>query len=253
MAEKTLIAWTDRTFNALWGCTKVSPGCKNCYADTFSQRYGHEVFGKNPRREFGDKHWNEPLKWHREAVEQGRRLRVFCGSMFDWAEEHPQTLSIQPRLWKLIQSTPMLDWQLLTKRPENIAARLPGDWGAGYGNVWLGTSVENNDYVHRADILRQIPATVRFISYEPALGPLADINLAGISWLIFGGESGPGYRPMNVQWARDIKAKCEAAGTAFFYKQSAAFRTEMGITLDGQVVRNYPLPVLAYPELSAAV
>jgi protein gp37 len=250
MSEKTLIAWTDKTFNAVWGCTKVSPGCAHCYADTLAERYGHDIWGKNkPRRTFGLKHWQEPLKWNRQAQEEGTRYRVFCGSMFDWAEDHPTTVAEIKKLWPLIRDTEYLDWQLLSKREDRIALTLPPDWGDGYFNVWLGVSIENNDYVHRADVLRAIPATVRFISYEPALGPLEKLDLTGIDWLIFGGESGPGFRQMNIQWARDIKARCEAQGTAFFYKQSAAYRTEMGIQLDGQIVRNYPQRRIELPQL----
>lgn len=250
MSEKTLIAWTDRTYNALWGCTKVSPGCANCYADTLSSRYGHDVWGKNkPRREFGEKHWNEPLKWNAEAEKTGKRLRVFCGSMFDWSEDHPQVDAARPRIFALIKRTPWLDWQLLTKRAERIRQNLPADWGSGYPNVWLGTSIENNDYVSRADHLRAIPATVRFISYEPALGPLDQLDLTGIDWVIYGGESGSGYRKEDKQWARDMKVRCEAAGVAFFHKQSAAIRTEMGIELDGQIVRSYPKPRISLPVL----
>ena len=104
----------------------------------------------------------------------------------------------------------------------------------------------------RADILREIPAVVRFISYEPALGPLNDLDLTGIDWVIFGGESGSGFRPMDVQWARDMKAKCEESGTAFFFKQSAAFRTETGIELDGEIVRNFPTPRVSMRQLLAA-
>lgn len=251
MGIKTIIAWTHHTFNVAWGCTKISPGCKNCYADSLSERYGHDVWGpRNLRRTFGAAHWAEPLKWNREAEATRERRRVFCSSMCDIAEDHPTIIAEVKKLWPLIRRTPWLDWQLLTKRTDRYEKILPDDWGDGYPNVWLGTSIENNDYVFRADILRQLPATVRFISYEPALGPLDKIDLAGIDWLIMGGESGPGFRPMDKQWARDIKARCEAAGTAFFYKQSAAYRTEMGVELDGQIVRNYPSPRLALPVLA---
>ncbi len=251
MADKTIIAWTNKTFNIAWGCTKVSPGCKNCYADTLSSRYGHDVWGpKKPRRVFGAKHWAEPVKWNREAADAGERCRVFSSSMCDIFEDHPTIDAERQKLWDLIRATPWLDWQLLTKRPERILANLPADWGKGYANVWMGTSIENNDYVGRADELRKIPATVRFISYEPALGPLDKLNLAGLDWLIQGGESGPGWRPMDLQWARDIKARCEAAGVAYFFKQSAAHRTEMGIELDGQIVRNYPQRRIPLPVLT---
>lgn len=174
MGSETIIAWTDHTFNIAWGCTKVSPGCAHCYAETGSKRYGHSVWGpKNPRRTFGDKHWNEPLKWNRDAEKEGRRHRVFCSSMCDIFEKHPTIDQEREKLWPLIRSTPRLDWQLLTKRPERIAQRLPQDWAEGYPNVWLGTSVENQKYADlRIPVLLQIPAVVRFISYEPALGPI---------------------------------------------------------------------------------
>lgn len=130
--------------------------------------------------------------------------------------------------WDIMRRTPHT-YQVLTKRPQMIRKkgvydRLPADWGDGYPNVWLGVSVENNDVVWRVDELRKIPARVRFISYEPALGPLPDLNLDGIHWLIYGGESGHGRRPDKDEWAQEIAAKCEAAGVAFFFKQASAAR-----------------------------
>lgn len=248
MAESTIIAWTHHTYNVAWGCVKVSPGCKNCYADTLSRRYGQDVWGpKKPRRTFGEKHWSEPLKWQREAEKAGERRRVFSSSMCDIFEDHPTITAETRKLWPLIRATPMLDWQLLTKRPERIAGQLPDDWGDGYPNVWLGTSIENTDYAWRADHLRILPATVRFISYEPALGPLDDLDMTGLDWVIYGGESGPGYRAHDLAWPRAMEKKCAASGTAFFFKQSSAHRTEMGIELDGRLVRNYPVPRIPVP------
>lgn len=245
MASKTIIAWTDHTFNIAWGCVKVSPGCKNCYADKLSSRYGQSVWGpNNPRRTFGQKHWDEPLKWNLEAKRAGIRRRVFSSSMCDWCEDHPTIINEAKRLWPLIRATPWLDWQLLTKRADRIADSLPTDWLDGYPNAWLGVSIENNDYTWRADHLRIIPATVRFISYEPALGPLDQLDLTGIDWVIYGGESGPKFRPHDSQWARDMRDRCQASGTAFFFKQSSAYRTEMGIELDGEIIRQYPTPRL---------
>ena len=195
MGRETIIGWTHHTFNIVWGCTKVSPGCKTCYADRNSRRYGHNVWGPNaPRRTFAAEHWAEPLKWNRDAEAAGERRRVFCASICDICEDHPITIEEVKKLWPLIRATPWLDWLLLTKRPERYPLILPSDWGEGYPNVWLGTSIENNDYVHRADELKKIPATVRFISYEPALGPLDKLSLDGIDWVIYGGESGPGFR-----------------------------------------------------------
>lgn len=253
MGAETIIAWTDHTFNVAWGCTKVSPGCKNCYADTLSNRYGFDVWGpRAPRRTFGEKHWAAPIMWNIKARESGKTERVFCSSMCDIFEDHPTIVGELAKLWPLIRSTPRLHWQLLTKRPERIAANLPADWRDGYPNVWLGTSIENDDYTDRADHLRAIPAVVRFISYEPALGPLPSLDLDGIDWLIYGGESGPGWRNHDPQWARDVRAKCAKNGAAFFFKQSAAPRTEMGIELDGEIVRNYPTPRVPDGALTTA-
>lgn len=251
MSIKTIIAWTDHTFNIAWGCVKISPGCKNCYADTLSRRYGHSVWGpKNPRRTFGGKHWSEPLKWDSDSAAgiagvrgDGFNHLVFSSSMCDIFEDHPTISEEREKLWPLIRATPHLDWQLLTKRADRIADNLPADWGRGYPNVWLGVSVENNDYVWRAnDHLAQIDAAVRFISYEPALGLLPDLDLSRLDWVIYGGESGPGYRQHDLAWPRAMRDRCREAGTAFFFKQSSAARTEMGTTLDGETVRKFPTP-----------
>lgn len=243
MSEQTIVAWTDHTFNPVWGCEKVSAGCKNCYAERLAERYGFQVWGReNPRRVFGESHWSQPLAWENKAAREHRRHRVFCGSMCDIFEDHPTTAAELKKLWPLIRETPHLDWQLLTKRPHRIAGSLPADWNAGYPNVWLGTSIEDMRVAERADHLRRIPAAVRFISYEPALGPLDDLDLTGISWLIYGGESGPKHREHDLSWPRAMRLKCAEAGVAFFFKQSAAYRTETGITLDGETVREYPTP-----------
>lgn len=256
MGESTIIAWCNASFNIAWGCVKVSPGCKNCYAETGSQRYGHSVWGPSaPRRTFGEAHWKEPLKWNRAAEKAGKRFRVFTSSMCDNFEKHPTIDKERNKLWKLIRETPWIDWQVLTKRIERVGKLLPKDWGVdGYPNVWLGTSVENQEYADkRIPVLLEIPAVVRFISYEPALGPitlseawLPEVNGGDyeptLDWVICGGESGPGYRKMDPQWARDVRDQCKAAGVAFFFKQSSAPRTEMGIELDGQIVREYPTP-----------
>lgn len=257
MGLTTKIAWTDHTFNIAWGCFKVSPGCKNCYADTFStNRCGLRVWGPpatTERRTFGDKHWSEPLKWDRASQREAHsgvapalpRHLVFCSSMCDVFEDHPTIDQERAKLWDLIDRTPHLDWQLLTKRPERVLTLDPPDvWHRIRHRVWIGASIENNDYAWRADHLREIrkhagPA-VTFVSYEPALGPLDALNLSGIDWLIYGGESGPGWRNHDLQWPRDIRARCADSGTAFFYKQSAAPRTEMGIELDGEIVRAFP-------------
>ena len=241
MAMKTGIAWADHTFSPVWGCTKIGPGCKSCYAETLAKRWGFDVWGPGkPRCIFGVKHWREPIRWNAAARCRGVRRRVFCGSMCDVFENHEAMSLARKRLWPLIRQTPHLDWLLLTKRPYNIPCSLPPDWDDGYPNVWLGVSIENNDYVWRADDLRAVPAAVRFVSYEPALGPIPDLNLSGISWLIFGGESGPVHRPANVNWARSMRDKCREAGVAFFHKQSHGPRPGTGVKLDGEIIQEFP-------------
>jgi protein gp37 len=241
VAAKTGIAWCHHTFNIVWGCTRTSPGCMNCFAVLIARRGGLDVWGPGkPRKTLSAGYWAEPLQWDRRAAEAGKRRRVFCGSMCDVFEDHPNVNAQRERLWPLIRRTPHLDWLLLTKRPERIALGLPDDWGQGYANVWLGVSIENNDYVWRADVLRGIPAVVRFVSYEPALGPLDGLDLAGLHWVICGGESGPGWRPIDPAWARAMRDRCRAAGLAFFFKQFAGPRPGTGELLDGVRVQEFP-------------
>lgn len=286
MAQNSKIEWTTHTFNMVWGCTKVSPGCDHCYAETLSNRYGHACWGRGaPRRTFGEKHWAEPLKWNRAAEKAGIRARVFCGSMCDWADPEAPPEE-REKLWPLIRATPALDWLLLTKRPNLIPRYLPTDWGAGYPNVWMGTSVESQQQVWRIDKLVRVPAVIRFLSCEPLLGPLdlsrwigeydcmrcgyrgdecsphdycqqcgdklpeggdcegcgsgafdvscpqcgavepefgtADTNrhlALQLHWIIIGGESGPGARPFDLQWGRDLVRQCQVSGTTCFVKQ----------------------------------
>ena len=227
MGENSKIEWTHHTYNSWWGCVKVSPGCQNCYAETFAKRTGHNIWGPaatTQRRIFGDKHWAEPIKWNTDAVKAGERRRVFCSSMADVFEDHPQLPPERVRLWKLIDQTPALDWLLLTKRPENILDMVPDEWrtvGRWPQNVWAGTTIENQDVViDRLDELIRVPAPVRFLSCEPLLGPL-DVSewLDFISWVIVGGESGPHARPMHPDWARSLRDQCQAAGVAFHFKQ----------------------------------
>lgn len=243
MAGQTLIAWTDHTFNPWMGCTKVSDGCKNCYAETLTKnRMGIRVWGPNSQRQVTKSPWKNVQAWNRAARADGVVRKVFCASLCDVFEDHPTANDTRPRLWQTIRESESLIFQVLTKRSHRIADNLPDDWADGYHNVWLGVSVEDMRVASRVDDLRDIPAAVRFISYEPALGPLNDLDISGIDWVIYGGESGPGYRQEDKQWARDMRDKCSKNGTAFFHKQSAAYRTEIGITLDGKIIRDYPSP-----------
>lgn len=242
MGETTKIAWADATFNIAWGCTKIDPGCKHCYAETLSKRYGHDVWGPSaPRRVLSKSYWHQPVKWDSAAQACGTRPKVFTSSMCDVFEDHPTITEQRERLWPLIRETPNLDWQILTKRADRIAANLPPDWDTGYPNVWLGVSVSEINGLWRLDELRKVPARVRFLSYEPALGPIAEtIDLLGISWVIYGGESGPNFRPEQKHWARDMRERCILGDVAFFHKQSAGPRPGTGVELDGKIIQEFP-------------
>jgi protein gp37 len=242
MATETAISWTQHTWNPWRGCTKISPGCKNCYMYTAQlkrARFTGNPEMWNPFKVLKTTTWGEPIRWQREAAAAGRIDRVFTCSWSDFFHEDADVW--RPKAWQLIHGCPNLHFQILTKRPENILKRLPPDWNDGYENVWLGVSIESPDYVWRAMTLRDIRARIRFISAEPLLAPLSNLDLRGFHWLIVGGESGPGYRPMGVEWARELREKARAAGVAFFFKQSAAPRTEMGTKLDGREYKEYPL------------
>lgn len=242
MSEQTVIAWTDHTFNPWMGCTKVSAGCAHCYAETLTKnRMGLSLWGPGSARQVtAPGNWAKVKTWDRAAKSLGESQRCFCASLCDVFEDHPTANATRPRLWDWIRAHKNLDWQILTKRPERIADNLPEDWGDGWDHVWLGTSIEDNRVADRANYLRDVPAVVRFISYEPAIGPLDRLNMEGLHWVIYGGESGSGYRPEDKDWARNMREKCLESGAAFFHKQSSGYKTELGIELDGEIVRAYP-------------
>jgi protein gp37 len=222
MGKNSRIEWTDHTFNPWWGCTKVSEACKNCYAEAWSKRVGQKVWGpKADRRFFGEKHWLEPVKWNADAVAHKRRRRVFCASMADVFEDREDLDPWRTKLWELIELTPQLDWLLLTKRPE-LVARL-ARWGESWPhNVWLGTTVENQDAADsRLPHLAAIPAAVRFISAEPLIGAVSIQSWLGtaIDWVITGGESGPKARPSSPSWFRELLGQCMTANVPFHFKQ----------------------------------
>ncbi|WP_437649296.1 DUF5131 family protein [Sorangium sp. So ce362] len=221
MSKDSAIEWTDHTFNPWWGCTKISPACAHCYAETWSKRLRLPIWGQHAeRRFFGDAHWDEPLAWNEKAAREGQRRRVFCASMADVFEDRADLDPWRARQWKLIEATPWLDWLLLTKRPENVGAMVP--WGSNWpSNVWLGTTVENADWAaKRIPALLQHSAVIRFLSCEPLLGPI-DLSpwMGEIDWVIVGGESGHGARPMRPVWARSLRDQCATAGVSFFFKQ----------------------------------
>lgn len=233
MAKNSRIEWTNHTFNPWWGCVKVSPACKHCYAESWSKRVGQSVWGVgSERRFFGDKHWVEPLKWNFAAEVSGRRARVFCASMADVFEDRRDLDEWRDRLWTLIEATPWLDWLLLTKRPEAVTRLAPwtSEWPA---NVWLGTTVEDQRRaLERLPVLTGIPAVVRFISAEPLLGPV-DLHtwLPALDWVITGGESGPRARPSSPSWFLTLMNQCMAADVAFHFKQWGDWAPGDGIAL----------------------
>jgi protein gp37 len=261
--QNSKIEWTDHTFNPWWGCEKVSAGCKNCYAETLDHRLGEgKHWGPNSeRKRMTTAYWNEPYKWDKAAAKAGRRDKVFCASMADVFEDHPDVQVHRERLWYTILSTPNLDWQLLTKRPENILRMVPESWtvtdvrGSWWPkNVWIGTSAETAETLGlRLNHLLSVPAPIRFLSCEPLLGPLGP-TLAnalqmryGLSWVIAGGESGPGARPMHPDWAREVRDLCGKWGVGFFFKQwgeyvpFCQFSSENPASADWPVVQ-FPSP-----------
>jgi len=213
VAASSAIEWTDATWNPWMGCERVSPGCAHCYMYREQRQYWHdpEALRRSKTKFF------EPLRWQEAKL-------VFTCSWSDWF--HPSADAWRDEAWDVIQQTPHLTYQILTKRPELISDRLPEDWNQGWANVWLGVSIENSRFTWRADVLRDVPAEVRFISAEPLLGSLfkssgrrSPLDLDGIDWLIVGGESGPGARPLNLSWAFELAEACDQASTAFFMKQ----------------------------------
>lgn len=219
MSKTTGIEWTDKTWNPWHGCTKVSPGCAHCYMYREKGRYGQEpeVVTRSKTT------FNDPLKWHEPA-------RVFTCSWSDFFHEAAD--GWRDEAWNIIRRTPHLTYQILTKRPERIAAHLPADWGMGYENVWLGVSVENQRWAERIDALAGVRAWTKFVSAEPLLGPLdlsaplhadgygEDAVLADVpDWVIVGGESGSDARPMALDWVRKIRDDCAYFDIKFFLKQ----------------------------------
>lgn len=229
MGSETLISWADKTFNPWIGCDRVSPGCANCYAAEYGNRFGVEWGQGKARRLTSASNWAQPLAWNKAAQKAGKRARTFCASLADWADEEAPP-GARVKLWSLIRVTTWLDWLLLTKRPENVPGMLPSDWGDGWAHVHLGFTAENQrEYDRRIAIMERVPAVRRFISAEPLLGPI-DLGLENwerrrsIHQIIVGGESGSDARPMHPDWARGIRDQAVTAGIPFHYKQHGEFR-----------------------------
>lgn len=259
MGTTTGIAWTDHTFNPWWGCTRVSAGCQHCYAETLSIRTGHGVWGANaPRRRFAydSKHWQEPLRWEKAAASgvpgpsSGRPDHlVFCASMADVFEDRDDHVDDRAYLFDLIGRTPHLTWQLLTKRPENVARMVPSSWMTDPPkNWWQGVTTEDQQRAdERIPILLSLPAPVRFLSCEPLLGPVdlrpwLHVGFNAPEWVIVGGESGPGHRPMDLDHARRIRDDVRAAAVPLFFKQVGGHTPRAGgDQLDGVTIKEFPM------------
>jgi len=221
VGEVTGISWTDHTFNPWAGCTKVSPACDNCYAEKDTNRRQYVEWGKDAvRRRTSPGYWCQLAKWNRQALKAGVRRRVFIGSWCDVMEDNPQVTSIREDLFVHLEECPALDLLLLTKRPQNFRRFLPASWlESPKPNVWGMTTVESAEYRWRIDALRDTPFAIRGLSMEPLLGPVGDLDLRGIHWVIVGGESQHGARAMQPEWARDVRDQCLAAKVAFHFKQ----------------------------------
>lgn len=244
MADRSTIEWTEATWNPTTGCDRISPGCDNCYALALSKRL--KAMGSAKYQTDGDPRTSGPgfgVALHEDALDIPRRWRdpriVFVNSMSDLFHARVPLNYVQ-RVFEVMRETPRHTYQLLTKRATRLAKVAPQlDWPP---NVWMGVSVEDANEVTRVDDLRRVPAAVRFVSAEPLLGPLADLNLAGIDWLIAGGESGQHCRPMNPLWVRALRDQCSAAGTAFFFKQWGGRTPKAGgRELDGREHSDMPV------------
>jgi protein gp37 len=236
MADNSAIEWTEATWNPVTGCDRISPGCAHCYARTFAERW-RGVPGHAYEQGFDMRLWpqriDQPLKWKRPR-------QIFVNSMSDLF--HPEVPD--EFIAEVFSTMVEADWhvfQILTKRPERLvelADELP--WPR---HIWMGVSIENRRFVHRADLLREVPAAIRFISAEPLLGPLEGLDLTDIHWLIAGGESGAGHRPIREEWVLDLRDRCEDAGVAFFFKQWGGFRPKSrGRLLEGREWNAMPTP-----------
>jgi protein gp37 len=248
MSDNSKIEWTDATWNPVRGCTKISPGCAHCYAETFAERFrgvpGHPFeFGFDPR--IVPEKLAEPLRWSKAKM-------IFVNSMSDLFHEKVSDDYIEA-VAKVMAKADWHTYQVLTKRADRLRELLSGKlrFAAKLPHIWWGVSVENKKHgLPRLTQLRATPAQVRFLSIEPLLEDLGEINLSGIDWVIVGGESGPGARPMNAAWVRKIRTQCRASKISFFFKQWGGVRkSEHGRVLDGRTYDEFPeRELIAVPE-----
>lgn len=223
--SETAIEWTDATWNPVAGCNIMSAGCTNCYAMQMARRLeamGVEKYIGLTRQSGKRTIWNGKIIEDESALEIPLRWRkprkVFVNSMSDLF--HPEvSTSFVSRVWEIMARTPRHSYQILTKRPDRMAEFAATEGFRNLSNVWLGTSVESAAVLHRIESLRKISAAIRFISFEPLIGPVGSLDLSGIDWAIVGGESGPKARPISEEWIDEIHDSCRQSGTAFFFKQ----------------------------------
>ncbi len=246
MGLQSAIEWTDATWNPVTGCTEVSPGCDHCYARTFAERW-RGIPGHPYEQGFDLRLWperlNNPLRWKKPR-------RIFVNSMSDlFHKDVPDEFILQ--VFTVMAQASWHTFQVLTKRPARLARLVPKitatltqetnqtiPWPA---HIWLGVSVETLRYKWRVDELRKVPASIRFVSAEPLLDALQELDLWGIDWLIAGGESGPGHRPCNPKWIRELRDKCQREDVAFFFKQwGGRAPSSGGRLLDGRTWDEYP-------------
>lgn len=278
MAENSNIAWTHHTMNPWIGCQHVSRGCDFCYAEVqMDHRWNKVKWGPGEeRKRTTEAYWRQPFQWEQKAAELGERHRVFCASLADvFDNQVPEEWRAD--LFDIIRQTPSLDWMLLTKRPQNMKEMLPDRWSEyDWPNVWLGVSAEDQEQADiRIPVLLDTPAAVRFVSAEPLLGPVhlemipqerfypgcynalsgewwpalsspdreyehRITDLPALDLVIVGGESGPNRRPMDLDWARDLRNQCVNNEVAFFFKQESALRPGHGDVLDGKRWQEMP-------------
>jgi protein gp37 len=242
MGDKSKIEWTDATWNPVRGCTKISPGCAHCYAETFAERFrgvpDHPYEQGFDLRLVPEK-LAEPLRWRRPRM-------IFVNSMSDLFHEAVPEAYVR-KVAEVMRAADRHTYQVLTKRSERMAKLLRTTLGpfAEHTHIWWGVSVENRRHgLPRVGHLREAPAAVRFLSIEPLIEDLGELDLSGISWVIVGGESGPGARPMRAEWVRGIRDQCQRAGVPFFFKQWGGVRkSEAGRELDGRTHDAMPASV----------
>ncbi|MEX0346715.1 MAG: DUF5131 family protein [Rhizobiaceae bacterium] len=245
MATNSSIEWTEATWNPVAGCSILSPGCTNCYAMRMARRLeamGQSKYAGTTRMSGGRSKWSGTIRLDERSLEIPVRWKsgrmIFVNSMSDLFHEDVP-LDFIRRVFNTMTDTPQHTYQILTKRAElleELAGKL--DWP---NNVWMGVSVESGDYKYRIDHLRRTDAAVKFLSLEPLLGPLGKLDLTGIDWVIAGGESGPGARPLDIDWVRSIRDQCLAANVAFHFKQwGGVNKKKTGRILDGRTWDEFP-------------